>query len=175
MSLFGARRPGVSLELPCPGEHAGTVRATALRPADLPATVACSCGAEVALHRDCIADGGGLAGCLACGHPELFTRKDFPPAVGLAIVVLAAAAVPFLPKWYPSLIAAALLDLALYRFAPDVVVCYACGADHRGFEPRPRHPRFDRTIAERLRYGSRAVMGSPMRPAGTADAPEPEH
>jgi len=28
---------------------------------------------------------------------------------------------------------------------------------------------------EALRYGARAVMGKPMRPGGTADAPEPEH
>jgi len=50
-----------------------------------------------------------------------------------------------------------------------------CGARHRGFSPRPRHPRFDREIDERLRYGERAVMGKPMREGGTADAPEPEH
>jgi hypothetical protein len=36
--------------------------------------------------------------------------------------------------------------------------------------PRPRHPRFDREIEERLLYGKRAVMGKPMRECGTAEA-----
>ena len=63
----------------------------------------------------------------------------------------------------------------LLRIAPDVVLCYVCSAEHRGFATSPRHPRFDRTIEERLKYGKKAVMGSEMRPGGTADAPEPEH
>jgi hypothetical protein len=125
------------------------------------------------LHADRSTSEGGLLGCLACGHPELYARKDFPRRAGIAIVVLAAVLAPF--TRYASLAIAALLDLLLYVFGPDVVVCYVCGAEHRGFAPRPRHPRFDHTIAERLRFGERAVMGSPMREGGTADAPEPEH
>ena len=142
---------------------------------ELSARVACStCGREAALVLDGLDPRGGLLGCLACGHAELYTRKDFPPALGVSIVVVAALLVPFVP-YYGSLVAAAVLDLALYRFAPDVVVCYRCRAEHRGFDARPRHPRFDRTIEERLKYGERAVMGSPPRPGGTADAPDPEH
>jgi hypothetical protein len=125
------------------------------------------------LRLDGLSAEGGLCACLACAHRELYTQKDFPRRVGLAIVVAAALAAPF--TWYASLVGAALLDAALYRFAPDVVVCYACGARHRGFAARPRHPGFDRQIAERLRYGERAVMGKPMHPGGTAGAPEPEH
>jgi len=116
---------------------------------------------------------GGLVTCLACAHPELYTQKDFPRSIGIAVVVTAAVLAPF--TWYLSLVAAALLDAALYVLAPDVVVCYACGAQHRGFPRVPRHPRFDREIEERLRYGERAVMGRPMRAGGTADAPDPEH
>ena len=70
---------------------------------------------------------------------------------------------------------AALVDAGLYARSPAVVVCYACAARHRGFHGEPRHPRFDIAISERLRYGERAVMGTPMRPGGSADAPEPEH
>ena len=76
---------------------------------------------------------------------------------------------------YASLGVAALVDLVLYKSLPDSVVCYACGAEHRGFRPEPRHPRFDRVIEERLVYGPRAVMGRPMREGGTAGAPDPEH
>lgn len=115
----------------------------------------------------------GLLGCLGCGHPELYTRKRFPRAAGVGIVVVAAVLAP--ATHYLSLACAAALDFLLYRLTPDVVVCYVCSAEHEGFAPRPRHPSFDREIAERLRYGARAVMGKPMRPGGTADAPEPEH
>ena len=77
--------------------------------------------------------------------------------------------------WYASLAVAAAIDWILFHTARDLVICYVCGARHRGFAPRPRHPRFDREIDERLRYGAKAVMGKPMRAGGTADAPEPEH
>jgi len=117
--------------------------------------------------------GGGLAGCLACGHPELYTQRDFPRGLGVGIVLVAAVLAPFTS--YVSLGVAALLDAVLYRVAPTLVACYVCSARHRGFAPEPRHPRYDLTIAERLRYGPKAVMGAPMRPGGTAGAPEPEH
>lgn len=99
--------------------------------------------------------------------------KGFPRALGIAIVVMAALLAPF--THYISLAAAALLDLSLYAFLPEVVVCYVCRSEHTGFAATPKHPRFDRTIEERLRYGPRAVMGSPMRAGGTAGAPEPDH
>lgn len=136
--------------------------------------MSCSaCGHATVLHRECVAQTGGLAGCLACGHPELFTRKIWPPAVGIAIVVVAAVLAPW--TYYASLVVAAIVDFALYKLVRDEVVCYVCGAQHRGFPAEPRHPRFDRQIEERLRYGERAVMGRAMRTGGTADAPEPEH
>lgn len=116
---------------------------------------------------------GGLTGCLACGHPELYTQRDFPRRIGIGLVVLAALLAPF--THYLSLLAAAVIDAGLYRLAPNVVVCYVCSVRHRGFAPEPHHPRYDLGIAERLRYGNKAVMGTPMRPGGTAGAPEPEH
>jgi hypothetical protein len=140
----------------------------------LPATVRCpSCSAETPLHLDRVTDAGGLSGCVACGHPELWTRKRFPAATGISIVVAAALLAP--STHYLSLGAAALVDFGLFHFLPEGVVCYVCSAEHRGFAPEPRHPRFDREIAERLKYGARAVMGKPMRAGGTAGAPDPEH
>lgn len=129
-------------------------------------------GGEPLRHEHWL-DHGGLDGCLACGHPELYTQRDFPRVLGIGIVVLAAVLAPFTN--YLSLVAAAVLDALLYRLAPALVACYVCGARHRGFASEPRHPRYDLTIAERLRYGPKAVMGAPMRPGGTAGAPEPEH
>lgn len=168
----GERRVRLRLRFGCP--DAAEVEVECSSPREMPVTTACPvCRAEKRLRRERIAENGGLLGCLACGHPELHTRKPFPVAIGLAVVVLAAVLAPF--TRYLSLLVAAAIDLLLYRWLPDVVVCYVCHAEHRGFPPEPRHPRFDREIHERLRYGERAVMGTPMRESGTADAPEPKH
>ena len=125
------------------------------------------------LHREHLNEKGGLLGCLVCGHPELYRQKDFPRVAGFAVVIVAALLAPF--TYYISLGAAAVADFFLYHCAGNMTVCYVCKARHRGFGAEPRHPRFDREIEERLRYGEKAVMGKPMRPGGTADAPEPEH
>jgi hypothetical protein len=150
-------------------------RATVSAPtaAELPACARDADGTERPLHRECLTPEGGLRGCLACGHPELYTRKDFPRLLGFAVVIVAAILAPF--TYYASLGVAALVDLALYRFSGDVVECYVCASQHRGFPPEPHHPAFDREIDERLKFGDKAVMGKPMRPGGTAGAPEPEH
>ncbi len=132
-----------------------------------------SCGEAGPWNPTGLTVDGGLTACLACGHQELHTARDFPQALGIGIVVLAALLAPF--TYYASLAVAGLLDALLYRFSPNVVACYVCQAAHRGFNQVPRHPAFDRTIEERLRFGERAVMGSPMRPGGTAGAAEPEH
>ena len=139
----------------------------------VPATVATPDGVELSLQPGAVTSSGGLGACVACGHPELYTQKDFSRVLGMAIVVVAAVLAPF--TYYISLGVAALIDFALYRFAGEVVTCYVCDAEHRGFGADPRHPAFDIEIAERLQYGDKAVMGKPMRPGGTAGAPEPEH
>jgi hypothetical protein len=153
----------------------GWLQASARSVSDLPTELVCSrCGATMPLLRQHISGAGGVVGCLGCGHPELYRQKEFPKSLGISIVVLAAAAAPF-TKFYWSLFAAALIDALLYWVLPERLECYVCKTRHQGFAANPRHPRFDREIEERLKYGERAVMGRPMRPGGTANAPEPEH
>ena len=164
----------VLLELPCPTTPDHFVQVTAEQPTSLEHTIQCAaCKGEHPLHHTSMTPSGGLRACVACEHPELYTQKDFPRAIGMTIVVVAAVLAPF--THYISLGVAALIDALLYWVGPDVVVCYVCHARHGGFDKTPRHPRFDREIEERLKFGERAVMGKPMRPGGTAGAPEPEH
>ncbi len=158
----------LAFESPGPAPTGGQRLLVAERPSD----VRLAWGAEP-LRFERLGSEGGLEGCLACGHPELYTQRDFPRRIGIGLVVLAALLAP--ATHYLSLAVAAGLDALLYRFAPELVVCYVCQARHRGFASVPRHPRYDLGIAERLRYGRKAVMGTPMRPGGTAGAPEPEH
>ena len=180
---------GVSIEFlaaepePLPDQQSGAAQASseprelfrvqAAAAGELPAAVTGNRGGEHTLALEQRAAGGGLAGCLACGHPELYTQKDVNRALGIAVVVVAAVLAPF--THYISLFVAAAIDFVLYRTAGDVVCCYACDARHRGFPTDPHHPHFDREIEERLLYGKKAVMGKPMREGGTAGAPEPEH
>ena len=67
------------------------------------------------------------------------------------LVGAAALAAPFTA--YLSLVAATLIDWGLYLCMPEVVVCYVCEAQHRGAAGKPRHPRFDREIAEHPVFG----------------------
>ena len=146
---------------------------TAASAQDLPESVEDADGTVRTLRKEHLLPSGGLTGCLACGHPELYTRKDFPRLVGFSVVIVAALLAPF--TYYASLAVACLIDFILYRFSGDVVECYVCISQHRHFASEPRHPSFDREIDERLKFGDKAVMGKPMREGGTAGAPEPEH
>lgn len=99
--------------------------------------------------------------CLSCGCDDLWRQKDFPQHVGLLMVGLAAVLStiawayirPFLA--IGILMGFALIDLLLYAWMQDVLVCYRCGARHRHAHPDDRHPRFDLEIAERYRQEAR--------------------
>ena len=136
------------------------------------------CGSELSLaglesDPRAVDEAGGLWSCCVCGHPELFTRRDLPQKIGITVVVIAAILAPFTN--YLSLVAAAIIDCVLFFAMPSVATCYVCLTEHRGYGPAPTHPRYDPEIADRVRFGDKAVMGAPMREGGTANAPEPHH
>jgi hypothetical protein len=99
-----------------------------------------------------------LAACPSCGCRDLFVRKDFPQKLGLAIVVVAAAAFLCLAASRQSfylgatvLLAAALLDALLYAFVPKLTVCYKCRGEFRDAPVNPEHEGFELAIAEKYR------------------------
>ena len=71
------------------------------------------CGEELSLsglegEKPAIDESGGIWACSACGHPELFTRRDLPQKIGVTVVVIAAIFAPFTN--YLSLVLAGLID-----------------------------------------------------------------
>jgi len=100
---------------------------------------------------------GNICRCRICGCDDLWRQKDFPPALGLAIVATAAICSCIACAWYMPITAlsflgaAALIDMVLYSWMGDMLVCYRCGARHRKSAMDEAHPRFDLETAERYR------------------------
>lgn len=92
--------------------------------------------------------------CAVCGCRELFIRKDFPRAFGVTVVVVAGvASVILLSKHflaaYGVLLAAVLVDLALYLVIGKVTTCYACRAEYRKAKFNQTHEGFDLATSEK--------------------------
>lgn len=110
--------------------------------------------------------GGKLRRCRICGCDDLWRQKDFPPALGLAIVAIAAISSSIAWGYYQPvlalsfLFAAALLDMVLFLVMGDMLVCYRCGARHRRTAMDQEHPKFDLETAERYRQQERRRAGS---------------
>jgi hypothetical protein len=94
--------------------------------------------------------------CLRCGIDRLYVQKDLNRKVGLWVFVVAA--LLSVPTWGLSLLAATIVDATLYYVLGDVTICYACGAQHRGFERNPDHGAFDLHVAESVEARARAVV-----------------
>jgi len=87
-----------------------------------------------------------LSRCARCGLDRLYVQKDFNKKAGLWVFVVAA--VLSVPTWGLSLLAATLIDLALYFALGDATLCYGCGTVHRGFRRNPEHGPFDIHVQE---------------------------
>jgi hypothetical protein len=103
------------------------------------------------------ADDGSFSSCLACANADLYRQKDFPQWLGLSVLAAACATFfvlqvlyrPWL-AWTVLLGSAALDGLLYYGLVGDVVICYRCGAQHRGGPSRAYDP-FELATAERYR------------------------
>ncbi len=95
--------------------------------------------------------------CLICGNNDLWRQKNFPQVIGLTMVA-AGATLSSIAWWYHRpvwalgiLMAFAAIDLLLYAFMPDVLVCYRCRSRHSSDADLSEHPTFDHETAERYR------------------------
>ncbi len=95
--------------------------------------------------------------CLMCGCDDLWRQKDFPQKLGVGLVAIGAilSTVAYYHYWHKTAIAVllffALIDLLLFTFMSDVLVCYRCGAMHRQTNLHEEHPAFNLETAERYR------------------------
>ncbi len=112
--------------------------------------------------------------CLVCPSTDLFVRKDFPQRVGVLIVTVGIIGSSI--AWYHAdllwtfgiLFATALIDVLLYTFVGDALMCYRCQAQYRGVAEMDAHGMFDletherhRQLTARLQSAERAAAGNP--------------
>src|SRR5437667_7198129 len=77
--------------------------------------------------------------CAVCDCHKVYVQKDFNRTLGISI--FAAGATLFLIcAWFNRLVEGTLVwavfvvaDALLYKFLPDVTICYKCHAQYRGF------------------------------------------
>jgi hypothetical protein len=114
------------------------------------------CGAEFLEPKGAL-EGGRLRRCLVCPSTDLYARKDFPQRLGVLIVTIGFAA--SCVTWayerpiatFAILFATALVDVVLYLFMPNTVMCYRCGAQYRGLDDADEYEGFHLETHERHR------------------------
>lgn len=106
------------------------------------------------------ADDSPPSRCLLCGCNDLWRQKDFPQRLGVAMVAAGAILSTIAWKYYRPMLAIgilmgfALIDLLLYTFMQDMLVCYRCGTRFRRTQIDAEHPAFDLELNERYRQES---------------------
>ena len=100
-------------------------------------------------------DGDIVCRCRICGCDDLWRQKDFPPALGLlfagmGILLSSIAWAYYQPELAIGILMAfALVDMILYTFMGDMLVCYRCRARHRRTRLRDKHAAFNLEVSER--------------------------
>lgn len=128
-----------------------------VRAADAPAAIKCGrCGKDIPLSiSEPLREDRAVDRCAVCGGADFYTRKDFDPKVGVAVVIVGAL-ISAAFYWYERdliaysiLAGAALIDLVVYGRLKDLTVCYRCHSEYRGAYPRTA-PAFDLHTADVL-------------------------
>lgn len=92
--------------------------------------------------------------CAVCGSKELFTRKDFPQRIGLAVVLVFGLLAIYLFTVnlfyaFGVLTLAVLIDLVIYLSIGKCTTCYACRAEYRKCKLNPAHEDFELSTSEK--------------------------
>lgn len=157
----------------CPACHAGTHSHFDADTRHLKCNV-CGQGLDVpegAVLEDAV-EGGRVQRCLVCPSTDLFVRKDFPQRLGVLIVAVGIIGSSI--AWYHAhllwtfgiLFATALIDVLLYTFVGDALMCYRCQAQYRGVAEMDSHGLFDLETHERHRQLSARLQAAERVAAG---------
>ncbi|MBI1883748.1 MAG: hypothetical protein HYS08_06040 [Chlamydiae bacterium] len=84
--------------------------------------------------------------CPLCEKKDFYVQRDFPQEAGCLIVIIGACFVPW--TYGLSLPVVAILDFILYKFLPNITICYYCLCRIRGSLPNPQHKPFDHNLFE---------------------------
>lgn len=99
---------------------------------------------------------GRPTSCVCCGNQDLWRQKNFPQGLGVLIVAIGAVISSIFYAYYMmiwamgTLMLVALLDMALYIWMPDVLVCYRCNARHLDVNTTG-HADFNHELFEKYR------------------------
>ncbi len=85
--------------------------------------------------------------CPLCSCRQFYIQKDFNRAAGCLIMLCGIILVPF--TYGLSLPLFAFFDWLLYRRISTMIICYACGAEFRGFAVPPNFKEFLHPIGEK--------------------------
>ena len=93
--------------------------------------------------------------CAVCDCNKVYVQKDFNRSLGVSIF-LAGALLFLLCAWKNRLVEGTLVwaafvaaDALLYKFLPDVTICYKCYAQYRQFAPNSDNQSFELGLAEK--------------------------
>lgn len=94
--------------------------------------------------------------CAVCDCDTVYVQKDFNRALGVAIfgagavVSLVLYGLDLVWQAFAVLLGFALADALLYKFLPDVTICYKCHAQYRQVAPNPENQAFELGLAEKF-------------------------
>lgn len=94
--------------------------------------------------------------CPQCGAYDAYLQKAVPKNLFLGLLIVALAVTLYLlsENWILGmsvLFALTLIDFALFKFLPDLLVCYGCGSMTKGFANK-NLALFDHHIGEKYRH-----------------------
>lgn len=122
------------------------------RPDETAAWVCSGCGRGTPAHPEALDAEGRIAACPVCGCRDIYRQRDFNRKLGLAIIIAGAVGAALIPNPFlklASLVACALVDLAIYMMIPDVVGCYHCQAVCRGYQGTAEVGPYDLNISDK--------------------------
>lgn len=118
------------------------------------------CGHQHVVPEDAVTphdEGTTVSRCVVCPSRELYLRKAFSQRLGLTIIatgfILSSIAWAKHQIWwcYGILMASAVIDFILWMLVKNLLQCYRCDAEYRGYVETDQHTLFSLEVHEKYR------------------------